>query len=89
MIKQCLGGSIDVDHRLNTKTIEVPVLYIAGRRDAVLQPSMSAGMENLIPRLTRGEVDTSHWALWEDPAGVNNLIKKWLNEAVFDAESKL
>ena len=46
-------------------------------------------MEDFIPNLTRGEVDTTHWALWEDPAAVNRLIVDWLEKEVFEARSKI
>jgi soluble epoxide hydrolase/lipid-phosphate phosphatase len=35
-------------------------------------------MENFIPKLTRGEVATSHWAMIQDPNGVNEIIRQWL-----------
>lgn len=75
--------------RLMTKKLDIPVLYIAGLKDNVLLPSLSAGMENLIPNLTRGEVNTAHWALWEDPAAVNRLVVNWLEKVVFGAQSKI
>jgi soluble epoxide hydrolase/lipid-phosphate phosphatase len=57
---------------------QMPVLFVAGKRDAALPPAMSRGMEKNFRSLTRGEVDASHWALWEKPTEVNQLIKEWL-----------
>lgn len=57
---------------------EMPVLFIAGKKDGALPPSMSVGMEKWFRSLTRGEVDASHWALWEKPQEVNRFISEWL-----------
>ncbi|KAI5246529.1 hypothetical protein E4T43_02699 [Aureobasidium subglaciale] len=75
--------------RLRAKTIQQPVLFISGKFDAVLSPAMSRGMENFIPRLRRGQVETAHWALTEAPREVNNLIRLWLKEVVFSTRSAL
>ncbi|KAH7348395.1 epoxide hydrolase [Rhexocercosporidium sp. MPI-PUGE-AT-0058] len=58
--------------------LDMPALYIAGTRDAALPPSMSAGMDKYFRSLTRGEVNASHWALWEKPADVNRYIEEFL-----------
>ena len=42
-------------------------------------------MDQFINRLTRMEVDTSHWALVEKPGEVNVIIKAWLNAALRDS----
>lgn len=34
-------------------------------------------MENFIPKLTRGEVATSHWAMIQKPDEVNEIIRQW------------
>lgn len=60
------------------RKVEMPTLYVAGKRDNVLQPAMSAGMEKTFPKLTRAEVNTAHWALWEDADGVNAILRQWL-----------
>ncbi|CAL3968594.1 unnamed protein product [Diplocarpon coronariae] len=57
---------------------DMPTLFIAGARDAALPPAMSQGMEKWFRSLTRGEVDSSHWALWEKPAEVNRYIEEFL-----------
>lgn len=56
----------------------MPVLFVAGKRDGALPPALSQGMEKSFRSLTRGEVDASHWALWERPAEVNQFIREWL-----------
>ena len=58
----------------------MPVLFIEATKDQALPPSMSKGMDNYIPNLTRGSVETSHWALWEAPEQVNKLIGGWLKK---------
>ena len=61
---------------------EMPALYIGGTRDTALPPSLSTGMEKCFRNLTRGEVNASHWALWETPAEVNRYLKEWLGGIV-------
>ena len=58
--------------------ISQPVLFIQAAKDDVLIPAMSVGMERVIPKLTRAEVPTGHWALWQAPAQVNEIVGKWL-----------
>jgi len=50
---------------------------------------MSAGMEKVIPNLTRGEVPSSHWALWHTPQETNEIIKRWFEGVVLGGSSKL
>jgi pimeloyl-ACP methyl ester carboxylesterase len=59
---------------------EIPVLFVAGSRDAALPPRISLAMDRWFKNLKRGEVDTSHWALTEKPAEVNQYLKDWLEE---------
>ncbi|KAL6717018.1 hypothetical protein ACLMJK_004932 [Lecanora helva] len=66
--------------QLRRKEIGVPVLFIQATRDQALPPVMSEGMERYIPKLTRESVGTSHWALWEAPQQVNDLISHWLEK---------
>ena len=58
--------------------IEIPTLFIQASKDAALPPGMSVGMEKYFLHLTRREVQTSHWALWERPEQVNDIIEQWL-----------
>ena len=50
---------------------------------------MSEGMERLIPNLTRREVKTGHWALWEAPDKVNGFVGEWLGKVDRGERSKL
>ncbi|PQE05468.1 epoxide hydrolase protein [Rutstroemia sp. NJR-2017a BBW] len=70
--------------------VEIPSMYIAGKKDAALPPKMSEGMENLFGegKLMRREVDTSHWALWEKPEEVNQYIKEFV-ETIVGGKSNL
>lgn len=67
-------------HRLTNKIINVPVLFIQATKDDALPPSLSEGMEGLIPNLTRKEVKTGHWALWEAPEKINEFVGEWLGK---------
>ena len=77
------------NHRLQKASIDVPVLFISATNDAALPPSMSAGMEKHIPVLVRKEVNTSHWALWEAPEQINDILKEWLEGSVQREKSAL
>jgi len=61
---------------------EIPILYVAGTKDAALPPSLGKSMERWCGRLSTGEVNTGHWALWERPLEVNALIEGWLREVL-------
>lgn len=76
---------------LQTARLNVPVLFIQANRDNVLLPSLSEGMESHIPRLTRGEVNAGHWALWQAPGEVNHMLKGWFETVVLveRADSRL
>lgn len=69
--------------------VKQPVLFIAGKKDNVLTPEMSRGMETFVPHLRRKEVNTGHWALTQAPAEVNGMIKEWLEQVVFRTRSSL
>ena len=59
-------------------------------QDAVLTPDLARGMEQYFPKLTRREVATGHWALWEAPEEVNGMIRDWLDIVAFEpAKSSL
>ncbi|KAJ6068921.1 hypothetical protein N7499_010808 [Penicillium canescens] len=67
---------------LNRK-IEVPTLFIQALRDQALPPHLGKSMAKHIPSLTVKQVNTSHWALWEKPQEVNEIIEGWLREKAF------
>ena len=54
------------------------MLFLSALHDDALQPAMSRNMGSNITRLTRKEVNASHWALWEEPEEVNKIIYNWL-----------
>jgi len=62
--------------------LEIPVLYVAGTKDAALPPSLGAGMGRYCSDLRKGEVEAGHWALWEKPEEVNALVGEWLRDIV-------
>ncbi|CZR61382.1 related to epoxide hydrolase [Phialocephala subalpina] len=57
---------------------EMPFLFITAKKDAALPPSLSEGMERSFRSLTRGQVDATHWALWEKPAEINQYLEEFL-----------
>lgn len=62
--------------------IAMPSLFIAAARDEALPPALSVGMERYVPKLSRREVDSGHWALWETSSQVNEMIGEWLRANV-------
>jgi soluble epoxide hydrolase/lipid-phosphate phosphatase len=67
----------------------IPFLFIAGTRDAALPPAISQGMDKWFDSLTRREVNTSHWALWEKPEEVNEHIREFLSDKIETLRSSL
>lgn len=78
LMLQLFGDFILTNPRLKKRNLDVPVLFIQATKDAALPPAMSKGMERFIPHLTRKSVPTGHWALWEAPQQVNDMVKEWL-----------
>jgi pimeloyl-ACP methyl ester carboxylesterase len=74
---------------MDRKTISIPTLFIQANYDSVLQPSMAMGMEKYLTNLSRGEVNSSHWALTQKPEEVNVVVKSWLEKVGFGAKSSL
>jgi pimeloyl-ACP methyl ester carboxylesterase len=62
--------------------LPMPVLFVQALKDEVLIPAMSVGMERMMPKLSRAEVHTGHWALWQAPSQVSAIIGKWLSELI-------
>jgi Predicted hydrolases or acyltransferases (alpha/beta hydrolase superfamily) len=62
------------------REIEIPTLFIQALRDQALPPQLGKSMAKQFPRLTLKQVDTSHWALWEKPEEVNEIIGTWLED---------
>lgn len=78
----------ETDKEIENPNIEVPSLFILAERDAALPEWMSAKMENYMPQFTRRAVNTSHWALWERPDQVNQIIRDWLSPFVEQEHAK-
>lgn len=79
---------LDQDGR-EKRSIQQPVLFVQAKRDTALPPFMADKMEEKIPLLTRREIDTSHWALWQKPEEINEMIKEWLVGVALGGKSKL
>ncbi|KAL4871153.1 hypothetical protein BDV12DRAFT_206959 [Aspergillus spectabilis] len=72
----------DDELSLPTGSIKVPVLFIQALKDAALPPRLGKNMDKYLPDLTIEKVDASHWALWEKPAEVNNILERWIDAVV-------
>ncbi|MCJ1302531.1 hypothetical protein MMC08_005335 [Hypocenomyce scalaris] len=75
--------------KLDKTIIDIPVLFISATNDSALPPAMSAHMEQHLPNFTRKEVTASHWALWETPSQINEIVKEWLDDVAFVGKSKM
>ncbi|XP_052436621.1 bifunctional epoxide hydrolase 2 [Carassius gibelio] len=61
--------------------IMMPALMVTAGKDPVLLPAFAAGMENLVPNLTRGHIEEcGHWTQMERPAELNQILISWLKE---------
>lgn len=69
--------------------VQQPVLFIRALHENILTEDLTRGMDKAIPNLTKGEVQASHWALWQTPYETNDIIKKWFQGVVFGNRSKL
>lgn len=77
-------AKIDFDEELSlvetgAVNFTMPGLYIGATMDTALPPSLSEGMEAYFDQgLSRGEVESSHWALWQAATGVNEIVGEWM-----------
>lgn len=71
------------DNATYTAKYSQPALYIGGSLDMALPPVLSTGMETYFDSLSRGELNGTHWLMWEFPAEVNGLVDNWLTGSVF------
>ncbi len=60
--------------------LQIPVLYVAGKKDNALPPKLGEGMGRWCADLRREEVNAGHWALWEKPEEVNWFVREWLRD---------
>ncbi|KAM5341271.1 hypothetical protein ACJ41O_015380 [Fusarium nematophilum] len=65
-----------------TSKFAQPALYIGGSMDSALPPSLSNGMDVYFDSLSRGEVNGTHWVMWEKPNEVNGHVDAWLTGSV-------
>lgn len=66
--------------RAGKSNFTMPGLYIGATQDTALPPEMSIGMEDYFEKgLTRGEVVSSHWALWQAAQNVSQIIGDWVS----------
>ncbi|XP_068434671.1 bifunctional epoxide hydrolase 2 [Clinocottus analis] len=57
----------------------MPALMVTAGKDQILLPALTKGMEDLIPRLSRGHIeDCGHWTQMEKPEETNRLLLGWL-----------
>ncbi|KAK1793303.1 hypothetical protein P4O66_011691 [Electrophorus voltai] len=63
------------------RQILIPALMVTAEKDRILLPIFTTGMENMIPNLTRGNIENcGHWTQMERPLEVNKILISWLTE---------
>ena len=73
------GRNWEWDAAVDGNNIEQPALMVTAGKDGVLLPSMSEGMEEWIPNLSRGHIeDCGHWTQQEEPEELNRILVGWL-----------
>ncbi len=76
----------NVDHnwRLTANTdltVHQPVLMFPAERDIMLPPETAEQMEDLCPDLDMHLLqDCGHWAMWEKPDEINQVLIQWLEQ---------
>lgn len=59
--------------------VEQPALMVTAGKDPVLRPSMTEGMEQWVPNLTRAHIEEcGHWTQQEAPDELNRILVDWL-----------
>lgn len=80
--------NFDDELSLQNGTIDVPVLFIQALKDAALPPHLGKKMGTALPNLKTEQVNASHWALWEKPREVNEILGRWVDEVVLGGDGK-
>jgi soluble epoxide hydrolase/lipid-phosphate phosphatase len=57
---------------------KTPSLFIPATKDTFMPPMLYERMGQYFEDLTVEKVETGHWAMWEDPEGVNGILEKWI-----------
>jgi soluble epoxide hydrolase/lipid-phosphate phosphatase len=76
-------------HRSPNLTINIPAMYIDTTKSALIPSFLLESSKQYLPHLTSRSVNTEHWAMLEDPIGVNKHIKEWVEQVVFGDKQKL
>ncbi|KAK7730841.1 hypothetical protein SLS53_008919 [Cytospora paraplurivora] len=68
--------------------IKTPALIVLANNDIALPPRIAAGMDEHFDNLTKGEVDGTHWALWDSTELVNAQIGKFIESVLTGPSAK-
>lgn len=68
------------DEKSLNSSIQRPVLFIGGSKDAICLPKAFAEQKNFIADLEQTILDSSHWIMEEKPNEVNRIVEQWLNK---------
>jgi hypothetical protein len=64
-------------------------MYIDTTNSPLISPALLDTSKTFIPHLTSRGVPTGHWAMIEDPEGVNKHIKEWIEQVVFGGKQHI
>ena len=79
-----LSRNWDLSAALSDQVVQ-PALMIMAEHDAILPPAATAGMDDLVPQLTRHLVHGSgHWTQQEQPEEVSTVMAAWLETTFGD-----
>ncbi|XP_073318745.1 bifunctional epoxide hydrolase 2 [Pagrus major] len=64
-----------------TAKLLMPALMVTAGKDQVLLPAFSKGMEDMIPKLSRGHIEEcGHWTQMDRPEETNKILISWLKD---------
>jgi hypothetical protein len=64
-------------------------MHIDTTKSALIPEDIMKTSTSYIPNLTSRSVNTNHWAMLEDPKGVNKHLKEWVEQVVFGGKQKI
>jgi pimeloyl-ACP methyl ester carboxylesterase len=66
-----------------------PTLMITAAHDDAVLPAYAKNMHKDVEYLTLREVQTSHWALWEEPKEVNAILEEWVTKVALGGDKTI
>jgi soluble epoxide hydrolase/lipid-phosphate phosphatase len=64
-------------------------MHIDTTKTSLIPADIMKAAKSHIPNLTSRSVNTNHWAMLEDPKGVNKHIKDFVEQVVWGGKQKI